>query len=342
MPATNRPMRSAAFTLVELLVVVAIIGILIALLLPAVQAAREAARRSQCANHLKQLATANHTHLAAKKHFPTGGHLCEVSGFYTDLLPYIEEETLDDQLQKTGDRWAGYATSPHNQSLIQSWTPPYLFCPSSDLPRRIQNIGGPTDRNFDNNNPRYENHPMPMYVAIAGSTNPNHREVANATRGIVSQNGIFYAESFMPPAKITDGLTHTMLMAEQSDWGLQRDGRQRDIRSSTNGGPFASTCHSIWVKVPPPNTAAQLTDEDIFYYNLSSIRWNINDKEWLPVKNAGKSWYGEMNKTIQSPHPGGAHTAFADGSVRFLDETVPVEVLWAYACRYDGETVNAN
>ena len=344
MPSTNRLMRNAGFTLVELLVVIAIIGILVALLLPAVQAAREAARRSQCANHLKQLATANHTHLAAKKCFPAGGHLCEISGFYSELLPYIEEETLDDQLLKSDNRWAGYDSDPTNQALIRAWTPTYMFCPSSELPRRIE-------MNSDNTNTRYENNPIAMYVAISGATDNNinsqiYREVANAARGIVARNGIFYDESYTRPAEITDGLSHTLLMGEQSDWGIHiSNGLRRDIRSGTTGGPFSSTCHSGFVSNPnrpEPYPLQDLSGTNIFYYNLSVVRYAINEKQWLPVRNAGKSDFGELNKPIQSAHPGGAHVAFADASVQFLAETTSLEVLRAHACRYDGQVLNSD
>ncbi len=90
------------FTLVELLVVIAIIGILVALLLPAIQAAREAARRAQCQNHLKQLALACINYESAKKHMPPGfvsqPHITEAWGWGVFILPYIEEQAIYDQL----------------------------------------------------------------------------------------------------------------------------------------------------------------------------------------------------------------------------------------------------
>lgn len=339
-PSFEKP-RKRGFTLVELLVVIAIIGILVALLLPAVQAAREAARRTKCLNNLKQLGTANHNHLTSKGHFPVGGHLCEISGYYVELLPYIEDETLDEQLDKTGVRWSGYQPSTINQNLITSWSPDYLWCPSSDLPRRLQ-------LDQDNTNSRYVDQPMAMYAAIAGATDnimssPIYREVVSATRGIWSRNGIFFDESYTKPASVTDGTTHTLLMGEQSDWGYERGTKNpRDIRSSTTNGPFGSTCHEIWVSggthKPQPFSLQDLNGTNIFAYNLTVVRWPINDKEWLPIRNAGKSDFGELNKPIQSVHPGGAHVLFADASARFLEESTAMEVLRAYACRYDGET----
>lgn len=336
-----RPARNVrfGFTLVELLVVIAIIGILVALLLPAVQAAREAARRTQCVNNLRQLGIANQNHVTARKRFPVGGHGCEETGYFEELLPYVEDETIDDQLIKTGTRWSGYMTNPHNQNLIKSWSPPYLWCPSSDLPKRLI-------LDQDNTNPRYEGQPMSMYAAISGATDGNinstiYRDVASCARGIVAQNGIFYAESYTKPAAVIDGLSHTLLMGEQSGWGIDiRNGNQRDIRSSTTDGPFGSTCHETFVSGKPPFKAAQLSGSDIFYYNLTVVRYPINERQWIPVRNAGKSDYGELNKPIQSVHPGGANVLLGDASVTFLNESITLEVLRALACRYDGESTS--
>jgi prepilin-type N-terminal cleavage/methylation domain-containing protein/prepilin-type processing-associated H-X9-DG protein len=337
----TRRFTRRAFTLVELLVVIAIIGILIGLLLPAVQAAREAARRSQCGNNIKQLGLALHNHLTAKGHFPVGGHDCEIHGFYEELLPYIEAETLDDQLDKSTDRWWGYGKAS-NIALIKSWSPSYLFCPSSDLPQKIE-------LNIDNTNPRGEDQPIPMYVAISGATDGNltntyYSETTLAIRGYVSRNGIFYDESYTTPSQITDGLSNTLALGEQSDWGIQQSPYQkRDIRSGTTGGVFSSTCHPIWVSnsaAPQPYALQQLSGTNIYYYNLTVIRYPINEKEWVPVRVAGKSDFGELNKPIQSAHPGGAQVGLADGSVRFLFETTDMDVLRALGCRFDGQPVS--
>lgn len=324
------------FTLVELLVVIAIIGILVALLLPAVQAAREAARRSQCLNNLKQLGVALHNHLSAKSTFPAGSHLCEITTFYQELLPYVEDETLDDQLDRTGSRWAGYTTD-RNKELIQAWSPDYLWCPSSDLPHRIQ-------LDDDNQNPRYENQPMPMYAAISGATDGNinspiFRDCVNVIRGIYSENGMFYAESYMTPKRMTDGLSNTIAMGEQSGWGfIPSLSKQRDIRSSITGAVFSGTCNSGMAGYPEdPVPLDEIAGTNVFTYNLTVIRYSINENEWIGLRSAGKSWYGEFNKPIQSAHPGGAQVLLADGSVRFLSESIDLRTLIAAGCRYDGE-----
>src|SRR6478752_9668219 len=107
--STERMGRVRGFTLIELLVVIAIIGILVALLLPAIQAAREAARRAQCQNHLKNIGLALQNYHSATNHFPkgfvsTGAGAIEAWAWSTYLLPYIEEQAIYDQL-RPADTW---------------------------------------------------------------------------------------------------------------------------------------------------------------------------------------------------------------------------------------------
>lgn len=333
----NRGSRTG-FTLVELLVVIAIIGVLVGLLLPAVQAAREASRRTQCSNNLRQLGLAIQNHLSAKQHLPWGGHLCERSGFYDALIPYVEDENLYRIVDRNYDRWQLHA---NNQTALKQWSPTYLACPSSELPRRIE-------INLDNTNVNTEGHPVAMYAAISGATdgdaaNSTYGETVLAARGFVSRNGLFFDESNLKPSQITDGMSHTMALGEQSDWGFDSaKGRQRDIRSGTTDGAFGGTCHSIWVATPSkpqPYPLLDLKAKDIFYYNLTVIRYPINEKEWVSVRNAGKSDFGEINKPIQSAHVGGAFACFADSSVRFLEESLDVTILRNMGCRNDEQAV---
>lgn len=339
---TSELRRRAAFTLVELLVVIAIIGILVALLLPAVQAAREAARRTQCLNNLKQLGLALHNHLTAQGHFPTGGHLCEAEGFFDSVIPYVEDENVFNQLDRSGSRWAGYnQPGANNADLLRTWSPSYLWCPSSTLPKRIV-------INDDNQNPNYDGHVLPMYVAVAGATDNQinsdfFQDVVPARRGFYSRNGMFYAESFMKPRRVTDGLSNTLAVGEQSAWGYEQNGLgdQRDIRSSITGGVFSSTCDSGMAQHPTdPVPLDKIKNKDVFSYNITTLRYAINDTDWLGVERAGKSGFGELNKTLHSDHPGGVNVLLADGSVRNLTDDTNMTTLRQLGCRNDGLVIN--
>ena len=138
------------FTLVELLVVIAIIGILVALLLPAVQAAREASRRTHCGNNLKQLGVALHNYHDTNRRFPSGSrsHYQASAWVYghswiVSILPFCERGTLYDQLDMVGlssphtgliyDNGAGAVHNTHNGRLVAGMPLPVIWCPSSSL-----------------------------------------------------------------------------------------------------------------------------------------------------------------------------------------------------------------
>jgi prepilin-type N-terminal cleavage/methylation domain-containing protein len=135
---SRRPHKSQAFTLVELLVVIAIIGILVALLLPAVQAAREAARRSQCTNNLKQLMIGVHLHHDSKNELPGAHNYYNPSdaathtnhGYVTYILPYIEQPALYDMMDLT-KRW-NQGDNGRLVTLSENGNIPTLLCPSSE------------------------------------------------------------------------------------------------------------------------------------------------------------------------------------------------------------------
>jgi prepilin-type processing-associated H-X9-DG protein len=268
--------------------------------------------------------------------------LCEIEGFYLNIIPYVEDETIFQQLNTSQNMWSRGNVNAANQVLITKWSPSYLYCPSSDLPNRILGAG---PSNIDNTNQYMEGHPIAMYAAIAGATDeslpsPSFRQCTNAARGIYCRNGIVYDESFTKPQEITDGLSKTMLLGEQSDWGNQKTVpvQRRDIRSGTTGGPFSSTCHSTWVSTPTnpqPYRLSELTGTNIYLYNATVLRYNINEKEWVSVRSAGKSDFGELNKPIQSAHTGGANIAMADGSTRFLNDSISIDVVRAMGGRND-------
>lgn len=213
----QRQTRSRGFTLVELLVVIAIIGILIALLLPAVQAAREAARRSQCSNNLKQMGLAIQSHLDALKRFPMGRNRYDqyaISWAYY-LLPYSEENAL----------YSAYVSADRGDDAANSMTmrtPVAMYaCPS----RRT----AAADRNFDNN----DNPPLPAalhcgslgdYAANAGYDYMTGMKTGPDTTGAVTiqfgtydptKAGPIFSASRIAVRNVSDGLSNTLAVGER-------------------------------------------------------------------------------------------------------------------------------
>ncbi len=235
--------KRAAFTLVELLVVIAIIGILVALLLPAVQSAREAARRTQCINHLKQLGLASHLHLDQQKFFPSGGWGWswvgdpnrgfgeeQPGGWAFSLLPFVEGSNIHD-LGKSGDQQVSQeGIKQANQTVI-----PFLFCPSRRRPQTRPVSSGWTARN----SPRVDFIVRTDYAGNGGSQNrceinggPSSYNEADSGRfdwDTADLNGVITRRSQIIEADIEDGLTNTYLLAEKNlnpdhyDSGSARD-----------------------------------------------------------------------------------------------------------------------
>ncbi|MCR9118186.1 MAG: DUF1559 domain-containing protein [bacterium] len=226
----NRKRRG--FTLVELLVVIAIIGVLIALLLPAVQAAREAARRSSCTNNLKQWALAIHNYHDTRRSFPVGLHDTHGRGnWWIHSLPYAEQNNLYDQANLSPGNRCCSSLGPNGaaNTVVDSAT-----CPSDP------NAGAVVNQGFQGN-----------YVACFGDTDFQATGYNVGTNG----NGIFFNRSKTGFQDITDGSSNTAMIAEI----LVNDGYSgHDIRGRYwnfhGGGVLFSTLHN------PNTTVGDRTD----------------------------------------------------------------------------------
>lgn len=331
------PLRRSGFTLVELLVVIAIIGILVALLLPAVQSAREAARRMQCGNNLKQMALAIHNYENANGTFPAAclasrpasvwawGHSWHVA-----ILPYTEQTNLYEQFDFKGISSPSTGliyqsgSSKHNVDngrLLAGLQIPYMRCPSTPLPAMV--LKGTIV-------PGEAGAMSPNYTAIHGAI--DHQSAENrdnsgqqhGAKGIMSRGGILRPHVFTTMGEVRDGTTNTILIAEQSDYCRDSNGEQRDCRSDFG--------HSFTMGATLNNEAS-----DSRWFNGTTVRYPINTKAWN-MTGIGDQFYG-CNRPIQSAHGGGAQVALGDGSVHMLKDGLDLVTLFRMANRDDMQIV---
>ena len=294
-------MRSKrGFTLVELLVVIAIIGILIGMLLPAVQQVREAARRISCANNLKQIGLAMHNYESAFQHFPTGGVWKGPNGlprgnrpergngwaWSTFILSFMEQNNIFDGLELS----ARMSEAP-NRQLVSSIFGSQI-CPSAAKQPSHFKIGNGSET-FAMHDPGIA---ATNYVACAGAF------VAGAyyDRPSDRKNGVYAEESATTFGDITDGSSNTILAGEAIFYGI---GQSR--------GPGAFFWDPRWYGGCRHNAGGR-ADAPESLMRIGQRRINPPEISSNSVK----------RNAFASYHPGGATFALADGSVHFIAETI--------------------
>ncbi|MGL4512622.1 MAG: DUF1559 domain-containing protein [Lacipirellulaceae bacterium] len=347
--ATRRP----GFTLVELLVVIAIIGILVALLLPAVQAAREAARRMSCQTNVKNISLGLLNYESAKGFFPPGATYLPVGGlngpsFHVDLLPYLEDSALFASVGQALQE--ARRTNPNAQldygsiQSLKNIAVSVYQCPSDGAPFARDDFAGG------------EGFPGSNYSGVMGSSAAYATYVAGATGGEfgggvceseggtyecagtptfnrphINYDGMLFPGSRVKIGEVVDGTSKTYLIGER--WyqlRLWSQGVNKTVATIPKK-PIAQSdvwsCMNISPRVPLNGNLDQ-----VGYYFI-----HRDDKD-RPGPSNGKKPLNPGNLPFGSFHPGGGNFALVDGSCQFIADDVAPIVYISYGSKNLGET----
>ncbi|RCS41198.1 DUF1559 domain-containing protein [Bremerella cremea] len=294
-----------AFTLVELLVVIAIIGVLIALLLPAVQQAREAARRMQCSNNMKQIGLAMHNYHDTYNSFPAGAYGCCWGTWQVSILPYIEQKNLyenyniTDKYATSESRYSGSDNTDVTRVRLDA-----LTCPS-DIPNAP--LSSITSHN---------------YAANYGNTGYAQQADLN---GVIFGGAPFEyvsggSNEFYGFKDVVDGTSNTLLVGEV----LQ--GQKTDLR----GFSWWGDASSFTAYLAPNSTEPDRIYSSSYCNNLPQLN--------LPC--AVSSTAAPTMFASRSRHPGGVQVTLCDGSTRFVAETIQINIWRSLATTHGKEVIS--
>jgi len=317
-----RPIPARGFTLIELLVVIAIIAVLIALLLPAVQQAREAARRSQCKNNLKQLGIAFHNYHDTYSMLPPGpfpttaGDAAYRMGWAPRIFPYIDQATRLNAMEGFSANpltrlqpWR-ITTAPSN-GASPIWGPiATLACPSSPDSAYARDYG---TAGYEYRGGQGALH----YRACTGSYNEIVSPLPSTADRRYATSGLMCPMSRINFASVTDGLSNTILLGETSS--------SANFYSQSYKWGWQGLVSWTW---------------GMYYYSGSPSEWLTIDAKMVQLPINSRSAFNTGNAPYTSAHTGGAHFLLGDGSVRFLSENIALTTtFYALASRNQGEIV---
>ncbi len=324
--------RAAGFSLIELLIVFAIIGALVALLIPAVQASRAAAIRASCANNLRQIGLAAHNYVSARRHFPNGSMAKEFTAqpftawtlyrwsALAQLLPYLENGATYSALDLSVPLYgANFKVRPENVDVVKFFIPEFL-CPA-DISRPVSPDFGPTN-----------------YAVCTGSGSGG-----GTPRGT---DGVFFINSQTLPSKITDGLSKTALASES----LLGQPQQGDFHDSQREYKFA---YASPVSDTICSAANQwnMSDPRGFAWANGEFRCGLYNHYYTPNSPTPDCMGVRLGGGVQlqftpygwraarSAHAGGVNVIRADGSLQFVADVVDPSVWRALSTIAGGETI---
>lgn len=309
-------MRSrSALTLIELLVVIAIIGLLVAVLLPAVQAAREAARRAQCSNNLKQLGLGLQNHIAAKRTLPPGRSrpFPLVFSIHARLLPFLEGSNLEDLIDYNAPPLTFGAHSGLKNDRAARTRVSLFVCPSDreDIPG---NEYGPTN-----------------YVGTVGSGTRNNGSIQ-------ANDGPFFDGSHVDLRKLIDGTAKTIAFSEST---------LGNGRTSTGSTPTEAPFEVLELGGGTATTAALCEAGSGTWSGVRGAKWinghygdtlynhfyTPNSPQW----DCGNAWHNFALTAARSRHPGGVLTLYCDGHVEFTANEIDLTIWRAKATCANGD-----
>ncbi len=314
------------FTLVELLVVIAIIGVLVALLLPAIQAAREAARRTQCINNLRQFGLAFHNYETAHKKFPPG----DISGgasaglsVHARLLPYFEQTNLRN-LVNYNSPYKHIDPALDLNAAARATTVAMFSCPSDGREEISPSLGGPNNYHVN------QGTGILWSVWPAGAPNQD----------MPPPNGVMFRNSKTGPKDVTDGLSNTAAFAER-------------VCGDSNSGISSPKSDTYQPGTSPANVDDALRDcLAVDVNDLSKQGYSDVGAPWLQAYHSTTMYFhgdvpngrscmfppGRIMTTATSQHTGGVNLLMCDASARFVSDNVGMTVWRAIGTR-DGDEI---
>lgn len=351
-PRKSTAQPRAAFTLVELLVVIAIIGVMVGLLLPAVQAAREAARRMQCSNNLKQIGLGIHMYHDAYRALPPTAYTLQVAtmtnrpaSWIVRILPFLEQ-TAAFELTRFND-----CDFSNRSGINTSWRAyhtlnvPTINCPSSPLPTfRLDNatagtvaLGAPAQLQTQ----------ISSYAGVAGQYGFGP-SAWNGWSARADYNGVMVPVDSLNLrpltfASVIDGTTNTFTVGEQADFKTVIDAAGNRTTFDDRSSNFSGGAWSGGGGHP-----LQTDIYNGYRMNVSSMRAGINYTPVAPATRHGNpgifgvGFWGSvpgMHTPFTSAHVGGAQFLRLDGSVQFISENIRFDILEKLANRMDGKVV---